>query len=159
MPYEDRHDADDESIASDDVGELDNGLDDLDIFKRREEEKPAKSLMTEQEKNVTEGSAITQQIEIFDKMIKTRIKLQKLMQTAALLPKCGKMREFESRNGDAGEQVFLVFFIRDFKTVLVAQRNKRNCGNFVRENRSHDYQIIGKKWRQKILGRVYGKTA
>ena len=26
MPYEDRHDADDESIASDDVGELDNGL-------------------------------------------------------------------------------------------------------------------------------------
>ena len=70
MPYEDRHDADDESIASDDVGELDNGLDELDIFKRREEEKPAKSLMTEQEKNVTEGSAITQQIEIFDKMIK-----------------------------------------------------------------------------------------
>lgn len=26
VPYEDRHDADDESIASDDVGELDNGL-------------------------------------------------------------------------------------------------------------------------------------
>ena len=110
VPYEDCHDADDESIASDDVGELDNGLDELDIFKRREEEKPAKSLMTEQEKNITEGSAITQQIEIFDKMIKTRIKLQKLMQTAALLPKYAKMREFESRNGDAGQKVILASF-------------------------------------------------
>ena len=133
VPYEDRHDADDESIASDDVGELDNGLDELDIFKRREEEKPAKSLMTEQEKNITEGSAITQQIEIFDKMIKTRIKLQKLMQTAALLPKCAKMREFESRNGDAGQKVILASF-SEVSVFLVVERNKRNCGNFIGEN-------------------------
>lgn len=105
VPYEDRHDADDESIASDDVGELDNGLDDLDIFKRREEEKPAKTYVDEQTKNVNEGEAIMIQMEIFDKMIKTRIRLQKLMQSAALLPKYAKMNEFESRSGDQSQML------------------------------------------------------
>merc|ERR1711892_280284 len=100
VPYQDRHDADDESIASDDAGELDNGLDELDIFKRREESKPVEALMSEQEKNEREGGAITRQMDVFDRMIKTRIKLQRVMQTAALLPKSTQMGHFQGRTGN-----------------------------------------------------------
>ena len=100
MPYADRHDADDESIASDDAGELDNGLDELDIFKRKEESKPVEALMSEQEKNEREGAAITRQMDVFDRLIKTRIKLQKVMQNAALLPKSDQMGHFEQRTAN-----------------------------------------------------------
>ena len=61
--------------------------------------------MDEQTKNVNEGEAIMIQMEIFDKMIKTRIRLQKLMQSAAFLPKYAKMNEFESRSGDQSQMV------------------------------------------------------
>ena len=84
----------------------------MDIFKRREEEKPAKTYVDEQTKNVNEGEAIIIQMEIFDKMIKTRIRLQKLMQSAALLPKYAKMNEFESRSGDQSQMVCTIFHLK-----------------------------------------------
>ena len=56
--------------------------------------------MSEQEKNEREGGAITRQMDVFDRMIKTRIKLQRVMQTAALLPKSTQMGHFQGRTGN-----------------------------------------------------------
>ena len=84
-------------------------------------------------RKVTNTKGILAQFEIYDRMVKTRIRLQKLMQLAALLPKYNKIALFNSRSSEGTRQVgidgtvimnqvkFLVFseFLKLFVKIFV----------------------------------------
>ena len=99
-------DDDDEEIASDD--EDIGGLEDHDIFQRRKEAKENQTtnkLESEQEKNQREGKGIISQMDLYDQMVKIRIRIQKILQTAALLPMHTHIIHYNQRANDKTKMV------------------------------------------------------
>jgi len=100
-------DDDDEEIASDD--EDIGGLEDHDIFLRRKEAKENQTtnkLESEQEKNQREGKGIISQMDLYDQMVKIRIRIQKILQTAALLPMHTNIIHYNQRASDKTKMMY-----------------------------------------------------
>lgn len=114
-------DGEDEEIDSDDEV-LGGGMDELDIFKRREEKKgklDMEKISQTQNSDESQGKGILDQIQVFDEMVKVRIRMQKLLQASATLPLTSNIPHFNMRSSERTKLVRVTFiFFHDVYLIL-----------------------------------------
>jgi len=90
---------DEDEILSDEAGELDGGLDDLPIFNREKK--------SEQKSETEIGKGVILQYELYDQLVQARIRLQKLLATAAQLPSPDNIETFNRESSEDSNNVYL----------------------------------------------------
>ena len=88
---------DEDEILSDEAGELDGGLDDLPIFNREKK--------SEQKSETEIGKGVILQYELYDQLVQARIRLQKLLATAAQLPSPDNIETFNRESSEDSNNV------------------------------------------------------
>merc|ERR1712226_1839532 len=89
----------DDEILSDEAGELEGGLDDLPIFNRERAE--------EAKDGAAVGKALHSQFDLYDQLVQSRIRIQKLLSLAAQLPFPSDITEFNKQSAESAQNKYL----------------------------------------------------